>query len=252
MPPRFSLRELPGPPPAIEKRGDPEALAREAAALRLLAGRPVAPALVSHDPGVLVSERLPGEPRPLAALAPPDLRRLGRVLAEVHDVRRTRSGGLPRWRVPASSLADYRRLRAEDTERALRGRPEAGLARRAAAVPAPPEPAGAPFRLLHGDLVEANVVWGPEGPALVDWEFSRMGDPAEDLAYLAETNALPPARLAALLEGYGEPGMAERLDAWRALVALDAGAWYLREGSGQRAAALLARGRSLASEVAGS
>jgi aminoglycoside phosphotransferase (APT) family kinase protein len=240
-----SLRELPGSPPTIEKRGDPEAIAREAAALRLLAGRPFAPALVSHAPGVLVSERLPGEPRALAALATPDLRRVGGLLREVHDVSRAGSGGPPWWGSPASSLADYRRLRAEDTERALRGLPEAGLARRAAAAPAPAGPARAPFRLLHGDLVEANLVWGPAGPALVDWEFSRMGDPAEDLAYLAETNALPAALVAALLDGYAEPGMAGRVDSWRALVALDAGAWYRREGMEREAAALLARGRSL-------
>jgi aminoglycoside phosphotransferase (APT) family kinase protein len=245
MPRRFTLRERPGRPPAIEKRGDPGAIAREAAALRLLAGRPFVPRLVSDAPGVLVSERLPGAPRALAGLAPSCLRALGRVLREVHETRRTEVGGLPWWPAPAASLAGYRALRAADAERALRGRPEAALARRAAAAPEAEAEPEAPFRLLHGDLVEANLVWGPAGPALVDWEFSRMGDPAEDLAYLAEVNALPASLAAALLEGYAVPGMGERLGAWRALVALDAGAWYLGEGERERAEALLARARSL-------
>jgi aminoglycoside phosphotransferase (APT) family kinase protein len=99
--------------------------------------------------------------------------------------------------------------------------------------------------MLHGDLVEANVVWGPGGPALVDWEFWRLGDPAEDLAYACELNRLPPAACRALLAGYGAPGMEERIDAWRTIVALDAAAWYLREGMPAQAAPLLTRGRRL-------
>ncbi len=93
--------------------------------------------------------------------------------------------------------------------------------------------------MLHGDLVDANVVWGADGPALVDWEFSRMGDPAEDLAYLVEVNGLPDAVAGAVLEGYALPGMAARMEVWRALAAADAGAWYRRRGHGRggRAAA---------------
>ena len=91
--------------------------------------------------------------------------------------------------------------------------------------------------------MEANVVWGPDGPALVDWEFWRMGDPAEDLAYLAELNALPDAGpRPAVLEGYGRAEAAAAVAAWRALVALDAGGWYLREGMEAEARPLLGRG----------
>ncbi|HMO01031.1 MAG TPA: phosphotransferase [Miltoncostaeaceae bacterium] len=112
--------------------------------------------------------------------------------------------------------------------------------------PRGPPPAG-PFAFLHGDLVAANVLWPPQGgPVLIDWEFQRMGDPAEDLAYLAELNALPDAVLAAVLEGYGEPGVAARVEGWRGLVAADAGAWYLGQGMRAEAERMLARARGRA------
>ena len=84
-------------------------------------------------------------------------------------------------------------------------------------------------------------MWAPDGPALIDWEFCRLGDPAEDLAYLAELNGLPGTVLAGVLAGYGLPGMGARVEAWRGLVAADAGAWYLGQGMGDDAAAMLAR-----------
>ena len=73
-----------------------------------------------------------------------------------------------------------------------------------------------------------------------------MGDPAEDLAYLIEVNAIPPASAAALLRGYGPPAMDRRVEAWRGLVAADAGAWYLAEEMEAEAAPLLARAAELA------
>jgi aminoglycoside phosphotransferase (APT) family kinase protein len=244
---RFQLRDLPGPPARVEKRGPGDALAREAAALGLVAGRPWAPRLVHHERGVLVSTRCPGAPRPLAELDPADARLLGAVLREVHETRRARQGGLAWWSHPVRSLGDYRARRALDAERSLAGSPHSGLARRALAAPLPEAADAEAFRLLHGDLVGANVVWGPGGPALVDWEFWRMGDPAEDLAYLAETNALPGALLDVVLDGYALPEIADRVDAWRALVALDAGGWYAREGMDAEARPLLERGRLLTS-----
>lgn len=241
---RFVVRDLGGEPPLVEKRGDARALDREAEALRLLEGRAWAPRLVRRAPGVLVSSRMPGAPRPLPDVGAAGLRRLGATLGELHGMRGARSGGLPGWPRPAASLGEYRAARAVDAERALAGTGHEGLARRAIALT--PPPAGRGFRMLHGDLVAANVVWGPGGPALVDWEFWRMGDPAEDLAYLAELNALGDDALAAVLEGYGDPAMGGRLDAWRALAAADAGAWYLGAGMPAEAAPLLVRAAALA------
>jgi aminoglycoside phosphotransferase (APT) family kinase protein len=243
---RFTLRDLGGAEPRVEKRGPADALAREAAALRLVAGRPWAPRLVADGTGIVVTTRRPGAPRPLAALDPAGARRLGAVLREVHEVRRAAEGGLPWWLAPAGSLDAYRARRADDAEAALAGTWHAGLARRALALPRPATNEAEPFRLLHGDLVEANVVWNPDGRlALVDWEFWRMGDPAEDLAYLAELNALPPRVLEAVPNGYARPETAAAVDAWRALVTLDAAGWYLREGMAAEAQTLLERGTVL-------
>jgi aminoglycoside phosphotransferase (APT) family kinase protein len=228
----------------VAKRGDPEALAREAAALAALAGRPWAPAVVRREPGLHVTERVRGAPRDLAALGREDARRLGAVLREVHDARTAGPGGLWWWEAPARSLGEYREGRVRDAEAALAGTADAGLARRVAAVP----PADGPFAFLHGDLVAANVLWPPAGgPVLVDWEFARMGDPAEDLAYLAELNGLPDAVLGAVLEGHGTPGMAARVEGWRGLVAADAGGWYLAHGMEADAERVLApaRGRAV-------
>ena len=243
---RFRLTDVPGERPLIDKRGDQEAIAREAAALARLAGAPWAPVLVDHGPGWMRSTRLPGAPRAIAAATRAEAVRLGGVLRAAHETLRAPTGGLWTWAVGAGTLADYRRRRAEDTERALAGGPDAGLALRALRAAAPPEdPGDAPFRMLHGDLVEANIVWGPDGPGLVDWEFWRMGDPAEDVAYLIEANGLPDAVAAGVLDGYGLPGMDARAAAWRALVAADAGAWYRAEGMHEEGSRLLGRARAL-------
>ena len=242
---RFTLRDLPGPEPAIEKAGPADALAREAEVLVIVAGRPWAPRLLDAAPGRITTTRCPGAPRALAGLAADDARRLGAVLRELHDLRRAAEGGLPWWPAPAPSLEAYREARAEDAEAGLAATPAAGLARRALAVPLPARAGPEPFRLLHGDLVEANVVWGPDGPALVDWEFWRLGDPAEDLAYLAELNALPDPVLAGVLEGYGRAETAAAVAAWRAIAALDAAGWYLAQGMEDEARPLLERAASL-------
>lgn len=243
------MRDLTGSAPGVEKRGDPAALAREAAALERLGGVAWAPRLVSHAPGVLVSTRVPGAPRDLGGLAPGDARRLGAVVAAAHAVQGAAEGGLWWWDAPARSLAAYRAGRAADAAAALAGTPDAGLPARAAAT-APPPPGDLPFRLCHGDLVAANVVWGPGGPALVDWEFWRMADPAEDLAYLVVVNDLPPAIAGEVLAGYGDPSMPARVAAWGPLVAADAGGWYRAHGMRREAAEALARARRLLGDPA--
>ena len=244
--PRSRVWALPGTPALVVKLADPAAVRREVAALRALVGLDVAPELVAAAPGVLVTRRLPGTPRPADDLGPEHLRALGGAVRRAHERRHAASGGLRSWRAPARSLAAYRRLRARDAL-ALARDGERELAERVArALPPPPPVARPAFRLLHGDLWSGNVVWQGRTPRLADWEFWRGGDPAEDLAYLAEMDGLDERRLRALLAGYGDPGMRPRVEAWRGLVALDAGLWYLRHGDRRRGGPLLARAAGLA------
>lgn len=225
---------------AVTKRGDPRALAREAAGLRRVAGQDIAPRLIAAGRGVVVTELLAGAGRALDTVRSSDARMLGATLRRLHDSRRSATGGLAHWPSRARSLTSYRRRRASDALAAA-GHDRRLAERIVAELPAlDAAPARQPFRLLHGDLVGDNVLWTP-APRLVDFEFWRMGDPAEDLAYLLEVNALPPPVVTAVLDGYANTRVTGRVGAWRALCALDAGLWYRDASQPERAAELIAR-----------
>lgn len=232
---RFRLRGLPGPPPAVAKRGDADALDREAAALRLLAGIPGVPRLLAHRPGLLVMTRLPGTPRPPAQVPSSGWRALGSALARVHGAAHRPDGGCAWWPASVTDGGEYVAGRLGDARALAR---QAGLGD--PAVPPPPPTAGG-YRPVHGDLTEGNIVWDAGAPGLVDWEFWRWGDPAEDLAYLAEANGLDDERLAAVLEGHGDAGAAARVPGWRPVVAAEIAAWWVGVGRDDLAAPLLPR-----------
>ena len=246
---RFAVSAVDGPPGQVIKRGPRGPLAREARALRIVERLGVAPRLVRVEPGTIVTDLVDGTERPLDRLGPADARALGRTLRAVHESRQTTTGWLPEWRSRAPDLDAYRRRRAGDA-RAAAGA-DAALANRVVAAFTPMRDVAdaSPFRLLHGDLVSSNVLWTP-APRLVDWEFWRMGDPAEDLAYLAEVNAMPAPVLARVLDAYGDRAVAARIDGWRALCALDAGLWYQRAGVASAARRLLRRAGELSGAAA--
>jgi aminoglycoside phosphotransferase (APT) family kinase protein len=107
---------------------------------------------------------------------------------------------------------------------------------------APHTPAEAPaFTLVHGDVWGGNVVWQGERPTLVDWEFQRVGDPAEDLAYAVAMDDMPDALIVALLKGYGRPDLLGVVRWWRPLLAAGCARWYADEGDSERAATLTAQ-----------
>jgi aminoglycoside phosphotransferase (APT) family kinase protein len=82
--------------------------------------------------------------------------------------------------------------------------------------------------LLHGDLSGGNVLWSSTAAWLVDWEDARLGDPAEDLAYLFFENQLDSRERGAILHGYGQCGDIERrVGVWEAVVAMGSIAWWL-------------------------
>jgi len=233
---------LPGEPPLVIKVASPDRVAREARALRRAIGLGLAPDPVGSGGRILVSARAPGASRATNGLPVRQLRALGAAVRRVHDVRHGASGGWSHWAGRARSLAAYRRLYAAEAEVAAR---QAGRSELAAAVlralPALPPGEARPFRWLHGDLWAGNMLWHRGAPLLVDWEDARMGDPAEELAYLAEMDALSDRAVGRVLEGYDVPGMPDRVAAWRSVVALSAGLWFLAEGLPERAEVLLAQ-----------
>ena len=60
------------------------------------------------------------------------------------------------------------------------------------------KPAPAPLRLAHGDFQQGNILDTADGLQVIDWEFSRIGDPREDLGYYAAYSAAVPPNLIAL------------------------------------------------------
>lgn len=181
----------------------PNEVSLEHAALRALAGTGLAPAPVALLPGaepVLVTG--------FAGTGPGDPGTAGRLLARLHGLAPPaflphRTGGAPAILAAGEAL--------------LAGLPGAAALR--ALRPAAADLPEAPPAFLHGDPVPANLVAGPGGPVLVDWQCPAAGDPVEDLACFLSpamqiaygSGPLPPAAQAAFLAAYAQPRVADRL-----------------------------------------
>jgi Ser/Thr protein kinase RdoA (MazF antagonist) len=183
---------------------------------------------------LLLHEHMPGTPRRLATAAAAAA--LGEALAWVHghrrpgymlwpslDARRGTRGEAFLARL--ATLGRYQAARASLPETEL-------LVQHIATLDLPPaagwsEPG---FALLHGDLSIGNILWAENRVALIDWEFARDGDPAEDLAYLIAEQDLAPDIVAELADAYvaggGDPWALARMPVWLPLVALDAALWW--------------------------
>jgi aminoglycoside phosphotransferase (APT) family kinase protein len=93
--------------------------------------------------------------------------------------------------------------------------------------------AGATLALLHGDPGPGNILWGP-GPILIDWEYARLGDPADEIAYLFDQNGLSPGQREAFWRGYREGvsiqaplgHVTDRVDWWEPLTLLGSALWW--------------------------
>ena len=84
-----------------------------------------------------------------------------------------------------------------------------------------PVQAAARRALIHTDAGTGNVIVGPDGPRLIDWQCPALGDPAEDLfAFLSPAfqvlyghEPLTAAERAECLEAYGDREVLARLTA---------------------------------------
>ncbi|MBX0331162.1 phosphotransferase, partial [Oscillochloris sp. ZM17-4] len=186
------------------KRAD---LRREAVALPLLPALnvPAPPllGLVDDDTWtVLVVGELPGQPG-VALLEgdpgalPAAFAALGGILARLHAAP---APDLPALALAPRLAAARAALAAPDLEDNLRAPLAAALAH--------PAWAAAPPRLIHGDAGMHNLLWDDGRAALLDWEWSAVGPPALDLAWLRWTmrwRGLPEGLWRAALDAYALP-----------------------------------------------
>ena len=88
--------------------------------------------------------------------------------------------------------------------------------------------------LLHGDIAFGNVLWGPD-PVLIDWEYARLGDPSDEIAYLFDQNGLAADHRNAFWRGYrahagSDVSLAdtiERVKWWEPLTLLGSTLWWV-------------------------
>jgi aminoglycoside phosphotransferase (APT) family kinase protein len=93
---------------------------------------------------------------------------------------------------------------------------------------------GETLSLLHGDIAPGNVLWNP-GPCLIDWEYTRLGDPADEIAYTFDQNALTPSQRRAFWDGYQQgidshprlTRIMERVDWWEPVTLLGSALWWV-------------------------
>ena len=184
---------------------DPARAAHEARALRRLAGGFAGvrvPRLLHVDPGraTLVMEDLGPLPDLAASLAVADVERLGAFIAALHrtEAPEMANPGVQRTR----QAVQYAAARGW-----LAGRPEANAV--GDALEALGERFCGPGRAwVMGDLWPPSVRVGAGGAvAVIDWELTHWGDPAQDLghllAHLWRLGADGRAAWSAVLRGYG-------------------------------------------------
>ena len=206
---------------------DPQA---EARALRLVAPHGLAPTLTAEGEGWLAYDHSPGavwagNPAPVA-----------QALARLHGL----SCGDGFRVLPSGSRALAAQAR------------QIAAACRAVLPPPPPDAAVPPLaapRLIHGDAVPGNVIAGPQGVTLIDWQCPALGDPAEDLAaflspamqWLYRGAPLSPGQAAAFLAAYPDAAILARYRAlapafhWRMAAHC---LWKAERGAADYAAAL--------------
>jgi len=165
-------------------------------------------------PAVIVT-RLPGVPH--LAPTPEQCRKVGRILADIHEAGLEYDAGLANWRGQAWRESFAQRVRPKLTAQ------ESGLIESENRYQALHDDTVLPQGVIHGDLFRDNVLWDDEGEGgVIDFYFACDDALLYDLAITANdwcTDAfatLDPERAEALLAGY---------DAHRPLTDLERNLW---------------------------
>lgn len=211
-------------------------LRREAEILESLAGCPGVASPVYYEEDILVHPTMPGESAPIEDANEDQIVALGRSLACIHSQEHAHYVIWPDLSPRIGSRRDL-----------LTGRLDSVKRYRAFDEGTVPELLDLQHRLLeldlsdhgwdethfsqiHGDLSVGNILWSEDGAYLVDWEYSRHSDPAEELAYIATEQGVSQATLDALRAGYdeggGTPDTWKRVAIWAPFTALDSAFWW--------------------------
>lgn len=227
---------------ATSERASDCAIAGREAAVMSEVGSPVAPVVHDFrcasewfDKPAMCMQFVYGEQRPPATSE--EAERLGHTLGSLHGLRAV---SLNEWPGADLSLAEYL---------------DASVAKIDERLPfiADPLPAAAQSRLrgardlldeavqtartddsfrddsslvvLHGDVAGGNIVWTP-APVLIDWEYARFGDAADEVAYIFNQNDLTGPQRQAFWQGYREgrgseaSGLLKRVSWWEPVTVL--------------------------------
>ncbi len=239
-------------PPAAPPRIDEPDLAEALAQLQTTAPTPPpsptwlpADPLLLEDPQLpdgclLLHRHMPGTPRELPTLPDTALAHLGTCLGWLHDQPRAGYAIWPAYSEQPGTRADALRARIAslDVWAGAVSSDDASQAMLAQLRALPLDPQAGwqetTFSLLHGDLSPGNILWhgngGDGAVGLIDWEYARAGDPAEELAYLISEASLPPERFAVLADAWlaqhDDPWAMARLPVWLPFVAVDSALWW--------------------------
>jgi thiamine kinase-like enzyme len=158
----------------------------------------LAPEIVHHERGLLITRFVEGRALDPAAMRHPAmLRRVAALLGQLHEGWDTVTGevlyfsGFQTVRTYAQTAAKLRAKLPSDINQILDD--VTRLSRRVA-----------PFRpvLCHNDMLPANLIDDGERLWLLDWEYAGAGHPLFDLAHVSTTNSLTLEQQSTLLAAY--------------------------------------------------
>ena len=238
-------------PPALTVRlsNQPDHFASEARALDDAAGCPGVPRLRASTGRLLIHDYVPGEPGALTGRSDLEIASLAACLACIHGKIYQSFTPWPARLQQTGTRLDLLRHRIESLkhydsyEMAVNGGISAGLAgiikRVARLRPIEPDWLVSSFSRLHGDLSIGNILWSDQSARLIDWEYSRVGDPAEDLAYVLTEQRIGPVAFEPLVAAYraagGQREVWRRVPVYAVFTAVDAALWWLDYGQREQA-----------------
>lgn len=245
-----------------EQTRDAVGAEREAAVLRKVQGH-AGPLLHDFTPEsewfdvpTTCTQFVPGEQRDLASASPHDIERLGSIVGWVHDLpTEDIVPFFPETAAPTAYLNSRMDLVYARVASYVRDPLPRGVQRQigsalistksmlASAGAAESNGSADSYVLQHGDISSGNVIWN-DGPVLIDWEYARLADPADEIAYVFTQNDLAAEQRDAFWRGYRDvvrrtervDRIADRETWWEPVTLLGSALWWIEQWSRSLAA----------------